>query len=214
MKKKKYIIIIIVVLILIILLISGYFIFNKNTSNKDNINNNIRVSEVIDIDDIDNNDIELKETNTSISSNYKVKEYKLMEIDKDIQLGSISDSIEFGKVIGRILYLRSEELNANIFQTSYEIDINSDMSPLIQVLVHLDIFKDKALEEIKLSSNAKPLKENVYGIDKWDKSIPIEEIIYNNKGLYVLTYEKESTTYEINFYMKDDNFICELVKIL
>ena len=88
------------------------------------------------------------------------------------------------------------------------------MSPLIQVLVHLDIFKDKALEEIKLSSNAKPLKENVYGIDKWDKSIPIEEIIYNNKGLYVLTYEKESTTYEINFYMKDDNFICVLVKIL
>ena len=56
--------------------------------------------------------------------------------------------------------------------------------------------------------------DTLYGESTESFERPIEESIYYEERLYSKTYKSEENTYDINFYRKDNQIICEFVKIL
>ena len=195
--KIKYIIISIIIIILIVVTILLIH------SNNDNVGNITNFSDIIDNTKYDEKEVIL--SNNTIFDKY------------DISSGSIrefNDTVKFGQYDGKMLYVRSDKMNANVFQIKNRIAVTNDNhAPLLaQVDTYLTIFKNQALKYLKLNKDSKPIEEKISGDTK--SNLPLVEQIYIEKRTYSLTYKVDNVLYDINFYMNDDNFVCEIVRFL
>ena len=193
-KKYKYIIIGISILLIIILLI--FFLTRKSEP--------IPLEKVFSTTNF--KDVRVKKSNRKISEKYELKKYKIYETRKDIKLNDL---------IGKVLFVRSKEFNANIFQTRKEITKEAELPILMQVESEMEYLKQGALNYLKLDSNTLPISESLTGISKYDFPMPTRESVYTEKRHYTSTYiDTNGEKYDINFYMDNEYLVCELVKFI
>lgn len=121
----------------------------------------------------------------------------------------IEANVEFMDKTGKMLYIRNQINNLNIYQTHYEINIYEDVG--IQIEEIINTFE--GLCKRYLETEDKPI-EKMRNVNQNKYKIPIGEEIYNENGQLTKTYNIGNDIYDINFYMKDKMLICEFVKIL
>ena len=196
-KKHKYIsLVVLLVIIIIIFLIC--FNINKNKEP-------IPLDEVMNIENY--NKLSIKKSKRTISKKYNLKRYRIYETKDDVELNN---------QIGKMLFIRSKNFNANIFQTRTKIEITSeDMPTLMKIEQNMERLRIGMLSYLRLDNNTKPIKEEFTGKQKYSFPMPIRESVYIEKREYNATYiGMDNKEYDLNYYMIDDYLICELVYIL
>ncbi len=201
-EKKKKIIIgasIAIILILLVILIIVISINNKETENSETLQT-IDLSEVINIDDIEKLSYKTEQTQEEISLKYIIGRNKF----------EVKANVRLGKTEGKLIYARGTQ-NLNIYKTEYILskygDKNTEISGIIQT------FEETCKSYMGIDEEYKET-DTLYGESTESFERPIEESIYYEERLYSKTYKSEENTYDINFYRKDNQIICEFVKIL
>ena len=196
--KVKYIVISLFVILIIFIIV--LLIFNNKNKEKDIF---VDFSEVIGEVDYDSKKVIM--SNNKIFSKYDVSSDSINEL---------LTNVKFGQYDGKLFYVRSNKMNANVFQMKNRISITSENhAPLLaQVATYMSIFKNQALEYLKLNMDSEPLEEKISGDTK--SNLPLVEQIYIEKRTYSLTYKANDVLHDINFYMDNDYFVCEIVKFL
>ena len=197
-KKKRLIIITIMAIILLLIVI---IIFSSNNKNKKEEKiQTAGLSELINIENIDELPYKTKKTKEEISSKYTSSNKYEAEV-----------KVKAEEQEGKMIYIRSSYENLNIYKTEYEIGKYSEKSirtnEIIQIFEEICRGYMNQAEEYEES-------EYLYGESKEDVKIPIEESIYYENRLYSKTYKNEENEYDINYYKKDEKIICEFVKVL
>ena len=195
--NKKVIITLIIVLVIIIIIISLVLL----RKNKENILPNVmaNIYEVFEIKDIN-------------SLKYKVEKNKELNIaskyigDNKYQLEA---NIEFYEKTGKMIYVREDYNNINIFQIEYLIDKYDNIE--IQVDGIIKDFENMCKRYMKLEKDEEPLLSMLYGEDNREASIPLGESIYSENKLYSETYKINEKKYDLNFYRNNEKIICEFV---
>lgn len=198
-KKNKYIIIGIIIAILICMAI--VFIVNSKKETEP-----IKMEEVIGI--INYKKLNTKKSKCTIYKKYNLEKYTMRESKNDIIMHGIN---------GKLLFLRSKKMNANIFQIKKKIVVldENGTPALSQVSENINYLKSEALSYIGLEYNAKPIEETLSGKSNSEYKLPLRESIYIEKREYSATYTgANGDKYDINFYMDGDYLVCELVKFL
>ena len=200
-KKKKIIIgaSIAVILLLLVILIIAISNNNKETENSETLQT-IELSEIINIEDIENLSYETEKTNEEISSKY-ITGRNTYEVKANVQLG---------KTEGKIIYARGTQ-NLNIYKVEYTLSKYGDQN--IQVSGIIQTFEEACKSYMGIDGTYTET-EQLYGESTESFERPIEESIYYEERLYSKTYKSEENTYDINFYRKDNKIICEFVKVL
>ena len=197
-KKKRLIIITIMAIILLLIVIIIFSLNNKNR--KEEKIQTVELSELIDIENIDELPYKTKKTKEEISSKYTSSNKYEAEV-----------KVKAEEQEGKMIYVRSSFENLNIYKTEYEIGKYSEKSirtnEIIQIFEEICRGYMNQAEEYEES-------EYLYGESKEDIEIPIEESIYYENRLYSKTYKNEENEYDINYYKKDEKIICEFVKVL
>ena len=197
-KKHKYITIGIVVFLIII--ITLVFVLTRNKEP-------IPMEEIINVENY--KEVKVKRSKKTISSKYELKKHKTFETKDDIELNSL---------IGKILFIRSKDFNANVFQTTRKIETEKgkqELPILMQVDQNIEYLKIGLLQYLGLDTKTLPLRETLTGNSKSNFPIPIGESIYKEKREYSGTYlTLNQEEYDINFYMDDEYLVCELVNFL
>ena len=198
-KNNKYIFIGIIIVILISIIILCIANSKKELEP-------IEMKDAISI--INYRKISTKKSKSSIYKKYKLEKYTMREAKNDVSVYGIN---------GKILFLRSNNINANIFQTKRII---TPMDPngkpaLSQVNENINYLKSEALSYIGIDKNAKPIEEKLTGKSKSKFELPLRESIYIEKREYSATYlGSDGNKYDLNFYMDGDYLVCEFVKFL
>lgn len=219
MKKsdKKVLIIILVVFLLSLglLAILGRKEEEKSKSEANEVS--IKAREVLEVYNYENT-VSIKKDSNVIASKYKLGKYKTYETVKET---------EFGETKGKVLFIRTDDMNANIYQTKKKIVKGKEDNPeLNQINEYMRLFKQSTMMNLEISEETEPKVEKLYGKSQYGFPIPTEESIYVEKRLYSLTYEVEEDniyshkednstkmqTYDLNFYMNGEYFVCELVR--
>lgn len=201
-KKKK---IIAGAIIIGIILIIAIIFLNRTNSKKQNegeteTTEEVELSEVLEIEDIEKIKYEKEKTKDEIATKYITGNnmYKLKA------------TVKMQETTGKMIYLRGVD-NINVYQTEYDInkygDKNTQVSGIIQT------FEEICKNYMGIGEEYKET-EQLYGESNAEFELPVEESIYNEGRLYSKTYKSEESTYDINFYRKDDKIICEFVKVL
>ena len=197
-KKKRLIIITIMAIILLLIVIIIFSLNNKNR--KEEKIQTVELSELIDIENIDELPYKTKKTKEEISSKYTSSNKYEPEV-----------KVKAEEQEGKMIYIRSSYENLNIYKTEYEIGKYSEKSIRTNEII-------QNFEEIckGYMNQAEEYEESeyLYGESKEDVKIPIEESIYYENRLYSKTYKNEENEYDINYYKKDEKIICEFVKVL
>ena len=200
-RKKKIIIgaSIAVILLLLVILIVVISNNNKTVENTETLEN-AELSELINIDNIETLSYKTEKTDEEISSKYIIGRNKF-EVKANVQLGETE---------GKLIYARGTQ-NLNIYKTEYTLskygDKNTQVSGIIQT------FEEVCKTYMGIDETYQET-EQLYGESTESFARPIEESIYDEERLYSKTYKSEENTYDINFYRKDNQIICEFVKIL
>ena len=201
-KKKK---IIAGAIIIGIILIIAIIFLNRTNSKKQNegeteTTEEVELSEVLEIEDIEKIKYEKEKTKEEIATKYVTGNniYKLKA------------TVKMQETTGKMIYVRGVD-NINVYQTEYDInkygDKNTQVSGIIQT------FEEICKNYMGIEEEYKET-EQLYGESNAEFELPVEESIYNEGRLYSKTYKSEESTYDINFYRKDDKIICEFVKVL
>lgn len=221
MKNKKRLFVIGICIVLIIVAIIVIPKTNKkqkgNHKESETTEKTVYLSQVLDIEK--EQETPLVEVRSSTeSANEKYGDLNLTEANARVKLGDIE---------GKELFSRSDNLYGNIFQAKYTL---LDEEAENRIDMYIEEFRTEALMEIGIETEKNPVEETLY--IQGDNSLEnISSKIYNEKATYCLAYEvdytpeeyigtkwEEATTgkirYEMNFYMKDSNLICELVKLM
>lgn len=202
MGKKKIIIIlgiflIISIVVLAIVLKENNSIFEKKV---------LDLSQLFNIENIENNDINLIKSQEEIAKKYKVQQ-KQYDIYADVK---------FDETNGKMIFLREQDNNANIYQTKYELSKGEE--GITQVKDNMQKFMVICTKFLQLESTHEPYSTKQYGENIEQDLVPIEEGIYSKGRLYTVTYrmekENEINDYDVNFYRNGDNLICEFAHIL
>ena len=119
-------------------------------------------------------------------------------------------TVKMQETTGKMIYLRGVD-NINVYQTEYDINKYGDKNT--QVSGIMQTFEENCKMYMGIEEEYKET-EQLYGEDNAEFELPVEESIYNEGRLYSKTYKSEESTYDINFYRKDDKIICEFVKVL
>ena len=205
-KNKKIIIISIAVIVVIIL---GIVVINLNKEETEGESNQtvVNISEVFDIEDIEKSNKEIiKNKEVEISDKYTVLDSSKYELQSKVQ---------FDETEGKMIYVREEWNNLNIYQTMYKINKYNDTT--IQIRNYMEEFERMCTGYLGIQMDEE-LEGNLYGESTRKLPIPIEESIYLEERLYSKTYrvedELESKTkyYDINFYKSGENLVAEFVK--
>ena len=201
-KKKKIIagaIIIGIILIIVIIFL------NRTNSKKQNegeteTTEEVELSEVLEIEDIEKIKYEKEKTKEEIATKYITGNnmYKLKA------------TVKMQETTGKMIYLRGVD-NINVYQTEYDINKYGDKNT--QVSGIMQTFEESCKMYMGIEEEYKET-EQLYGESNAEFELPVEESIYNEGRLYSKTYKSEESTYDINFYRKDDKIICEFVKVL
>ena len=201
-KKKK---IIAGAIIIGIILIIAIIFLNRTNSKKQNegeteTTEEVELSEVLEIEDIEKIKYEKEKTKEEIATKYVTGNniYKLKA------------TVKMQETTGKMIYVRGVD-NINVYQTEYDINKYGDKNT--QVSGIMQTFEEKCKMYMGIEEEYKET-EQLYGEDNAEFELPVEESIYNEGRLYSKTYKSEESTYDINFYRKDDKIICEFVKVL
>ena len=197
-KKHKYIVIgAIVALILIIVLV---VMLNKPKAP-------IPMEDIINIENY--KEVKVRRSKKTISTKYELKKHKIYET---------KDGIELNNLVGKILFVRSKDFNANVFQIREKIETNKEkmeLPILMQVEQKIEYLRIGLLTYLNLDTNTEPIRELLTGKNKYDFPIPLRESIYTEKREYSGTYLTSTMEeYDINYYMDGEYLVCELVKFL
>ena len=203
MDKKKKIIIgasiagIVLLLVILIVAISN----SKEAEENTEILENVDLSELINVEDIESLSYETEETKEEISSKY-ITGQETYEVKANVQAGETE---------GKMIYVRGNYDNVNIYKTEYKINKYEDK--IIQVSNILQQF------EMICEGYIGPLDEyeeteQLYGESDAKFELPLEESIYNEERLYSKIYKNNEKEYNINYYKTGENITCELVRVL
>ena len=205
-RKKKTIIASIIIAIILIIVIT-LILFNRNKNTEPEQLQTIELTtELLDTENIESLEYELEETEEEISSKYITTGKEKYEIKANIKAGESTEDTE-----GKMIYVRGNYDNLNIYKTEYKINKYEDK--IIQVSNILQQF------EMICEGYIGPLDEyketeQLYGESNAKFELPLEESIYNKGRLYSKIYENEEKEYNINYYKAGENMICELVRVL
>ena len=203
-KKKKIIVgaIIIAVILIIILIL---FNRNKNTD-QEQLQTIELTTELLDTENIESIGYELKETEEEISSKYITTGKEKYEIKADIKAGESTEETE-----GKMIYVRGNYDNVNIYKTEYKINKYEDkMMQISNILQQFEMICEGYIGPLDEYDET----EQLYGESDAKFELPLEESIYNEERLYSKIYKNEEKKYNINYYKTGENITCELVRVL
>ena len=204
-KKKKVIVGTIIIAIILIIVIT-LILFNRNKNTESEQLQSIELTtELLDVENIQSLGYELEKTEEEISSKYITGKEKY-EIKANVTAGEENEKTE-----GKMIYVRENYDNVNIYKTEYKINKYEDKTT--QVSNIMEEFEMICEGYIGLLDEYEET-EQLYGESTVDYERPIEESIYIEERLYSKTYKNEEKEYNINFYKTGENIACELVKVL
>ena len=204
MDKKKKIMIgasiagIVLLLVILIVAISN----NKKTEENTETLENVNLSELMDVENIESLPHATEETKEEISSKY-ITGKETYEVKANAQAGETE---------GKMIYVRGNYENLNIYKTEYMLNKYEDKTTKVtSILQEFEMICEGYME---VTDEEYKETEQLYGESSVDFDLPIEESIYNEGRLYSKTYKNEECEYDINFYRQDNKIICEFVKKL
>ncbi len=202
-EKKKKIIIgaiiagIVLLLVILVVVISN----NKKVEENTEILENVDLSELMNVENIESLPYETEETKEKISSKY-ITGKETYEIKANVQAGEIE---------GKLIYARGTQ-NLNIYKTEYTLNKYEDKTTKVRnIMQEFEMLCEGYME---ITEDAYKETEQLYGESSVDFELPVEESIYTEGRLYSKTYKNEESEYDINFYRQDNKIICEFVKKL
>ena len=200
-KKKKIIIgasIAGIVLLLVILIVA----ISNNKKIEGNIETleNVDLSELMNVQDIESLSYEIEETKEEISSKY-ITGKETYEVKANVQAGETE---------GKMIYVRGNYDKLNIYKTEYTLNKYEDKTTKVRnIMQEFEMLCEGYME---VTDEEYKETEQLYGESSADFELPIEESIYSDGRLYSKTYKNEENEYDINFYRQDNKIICEFVK--
>ena len=203
--KKKIIIgtIIVVAIILVIVLI----LFNSNKNKEQEKLQNIELTtELLDVENIESLEYELDETEEEISLKYVTTGKEKYEIKANIKAGEST-----GETEGKMIYVRGNYDNVNIYKTEYKINKYEDKTTQVSnILQQFEMLCEEYIGPLDEYEET----EQLYGESDAKFELPLEESIYNEERLYSKIYKNDQREYNINYYKTGENITCELVRVL
>lgn len=201
--KKKKIIIgtsiagILLLIVILIIAISN----NKKTEENTGLLENVDLSELINIENVESLSFNTEKTEEEISSKYTTN--KRYEVKAKVQASDIT---------GKMIYVRSSYENLNIFKAEYELSKYGDKAREISdIIQEFEMICEGYME---ITEDEYEESEQLYGESSVDFELPVEESIYTEGRLYSKTYKSEENEYDINFYKNGEKIICEFVNVL
>ena len=202
-EKKKKIIIgasiagIMLLLVILIVAISN----NNNTKENTETLENVDLSELVNVEDIESSPYKTEETKEEISSKYHTGK-ETYEVKVNVQAGETE---------GKMIYVRGNYDKLNIYKTEYTLNKYEDKTTKVRnIMQEFEMLCEGYME---VTDEEYKETEQLYGESSADFELPIEESIYTEGRLYSKTYKSEENEYDINFYKQDNKIICEFVKI-
>ena len=202
-EKKKKIIIgasiagIVLLLVILIVVISS----NQKAEDTEQLEN-VDLSELINIENIESLSYGTEETKEEISSKYITGKNKY-EVKANVQAGEIE---------GKMIYVRGNYDKLNIYKTEYTLNKYEDKTTKVRnIMQEFEMLCEGYME---ITEDEYKETEQLYGESGADFELPVEESIYTEGRLYNKTYKNEENEYDINFYRQDNKIICEFVKKL
>ncbi len=202
-EKKKKIIIgasiagIVLLLVILIVVISS----NQKAEDTEQLEN-VDLSELINIENIESLSYETEEIKEEISSKYITVRNKY----------EVKANVKAGEIEGKMIYVRGNYDKLNIYKTEYMLNKYEDKTTKVtSILQEFEMICEGYME---VTDEEYKETEQLYGESSVDFDLPIEESIYNEGRLYSKTYKNEECEYDINFYRQDNKIICEFVKKL
>ncbi len=203
MDKKKKIIIgasiagIVLLLVILIVAISN----SKEAEENTEILENVDLSELINVEDIESLSYETEETKEEISSKY-ITGQETYEVKANVQAGETE---------GKMIYVRGNYDKLNVYKTEYTFNKYEDKTTKVShIMQEFEMICEGYME---ITDKEYEKTEKLYGESSADFELPIEESIYNEGRLYSKTYNSEENEYDINFYKQDNKIICEFVRV-
>ena len=203
MDKKKKIIIgasiagILLLLVILIVVISNNKKAEENTETLENVD----LSELINVDDIESLSYKTEETKEEISSKY-ITGQETYEVKANVQAGETE---------GKMIYVRGSYDQLNIYKTEYTFNKYEDKTTKVRnIMQEFEMLCEGYME---ITEDAYTETEQLYGESNADFELPIEESIYTEGRLYSKTYKSEENEYDINFYKQGNKLICEFVRV-
>ena len=193
-KEKKYIVICIILAIIVIIILCS--VTKKEGQTLDSA-----------IDIVNYKSVKTKRTNKKICKKYDLKKYKIRET---------KDTFNIDDLEGKILFIRSKDLNLNVFQyrKNTKKDMETDKPITMQIQTILEEVKIGLAKHTKMNSIT-PIKEELTGKSKYSFLLPTSESVYIEKRQYSSSYAAlNGDKYDINMYMDGDYVVCELVKYI
>lgn len=206
MEKNKKIIIISIAVIVVVILGIVVINLNKEETEKEGNQTVVNIVEVFDIEDIEKSNKEIiKNKEVEISDKYTVLDSSKYELQSKVQ---------FDETEGKMIYVREDWNNLNIYQTTYKINKYNDTTS--QIRNYMEEFERMCTGYLGIEMDEE-LEGNLYGESTQKLPIPIEESIYLEERLYSKIYrveelENKTKYYDINFYKSGENLVAEFVK--
>lgn len=204
---NKKIISICIALTMILAIILVIILINKNKE-PEKVNRIELTTELLDIENIQEIEklgYKIEKTEEEISSKYTSTKDKY-EIKAKIIEGEATKRTE-----GKMIYVRSNYSNLNIYKTEYKLNKYKDNT--IQIREILEEFEIKSEKYMNFLEEYEET-DYLYGESTLDYERPIEERIYVEGRLYSKTLKNEEKEYNINYYKSGNSIICELVRVL
>ena len=203
--KKKIIIGAIIIAIILIIAIT-LILFNRNKNTEPEQLQTIELTiELLDVENIESLEYKLEETKEEISSKYVTGRNKY-EIKANVKAGEST-----GETEGKMIYVRGNYDNVNIYKTEYKINKYEDkMMQVSNIMQQFEIICEGYIGTLDEYEET----EQLYGESTVDYERPIEESIYIDERLYSKTYKNNEKEYDINYYKTGESIICELVRVL
>ena len=201
--KKKKIIIgtsiagILLLIVILIIAISN----NKKTEENTGLLENVDLSELINIENVESLSFNTEKTEEEISSKYTAN--RKYEVKAKVQASDIT---------GKMIYVRNSYEKLNIFKVEYELSKYGDKAREISdIIQEFEMICEGYME---ITEDEYEESEQLYGESTVDFELPVEESIYTEGRLYSKTYKSEENEYDINFYKNGEKIICEFVNVL
>lgn len=201
--KKKKIIIgtsiagILLLIVILIIAISN----NKKTEENTGLLENVDLSELINIENVESLSFNTEKTEEEISSKYTAN--RKYEVKAKVQASDIT---------GKMIYVRNSYEKLNIFKAEYELSKYGDKAREISdIIQEFEMICEGYME---ITEDEYEESEQLYGESSVDFELPVEESIYTEGRLYSKTYKSEENEYDINFYKNGEKIICEFVNVL
>lgn len=215
LSKRNGIIVLVGILVIMFVGVIILVTNGNNSKEEDHFEDYSVVGGILNTRDIGDAEIGVKNSSLGVASRYDIKNSNVKESKKDMY---------FGDLKGKVLFVRGKNNNMNVFQGIYNIEKKDedDQPSLMKVNDYINNYKSAFYSFANISSDTKPVEEKLYGESKYWFKIPVEESVYVEKRLYSLSYKvniddvddgDKELVYELNFYMKGKELVCELVRI-